>query len=98
MHELSGHEPHEKRKLSLAWSEINPSIRTDWVPKKLRWIKVFECLIRRAYVLCRVAMALRIDHIWEKLLAQKLSKVSIRVVKRLECSTNSARVAHSLEH
>jgi hypothetical protein len=38
---------------------------------QLGWIKVFECLIRRANALCHVTMVLRTDHIWEKILAQQ---------------------------
>jgi hypothetical protein len=66
MHEYSGHEPRDQRSLSLAWSEINLSIRGDSIPMQLRQIKVFKCLVRRAQPLCHTATTLRTDHIWEK--------------------------------
>jgi hypothetical protein len=34
-------------------------------------IKDFECLVKRAKVLCCTVMALRTDHTWEKSLAQQ---------------------------
>jgi hypothetical protein len=34
-------------------------------------IKVFECLVKRARVLCHAAMTLRTGHAWEKPLAQQ---------------------------
>jgi hypothetical protein len=45
-HEWSGHEPRDQRALSLARYEANMSIQRDSVPKQLRTIKVFECLVR----------------------------------------------------
>jgi hypothetical protein len=38
---------------------------------QLRRIKIFECLVRRAKALCRMTMALRTNHTWEKYLAQQ---------------------------
>jgi hypothetical protein len=57
--------------LSPTWFERNLSIQKNSVPLYLRWIKVFECLFRRAKVLCRASMALRTDHTWEKSSAQQ---------------------------
>jgi hypothetical protein len=57
--------------LSPAWSERNLSIQKDSVPLQLGWIKVFECLVRRAKALCSATMALRTDHTREKSLAQQ---------------------------
>jgi hypothetical protein len=37
-------------------------MQKDSVPLQLEWIKIFKCLVRRAKALCRVAIALRIDH------------------------------------
>jgi hypothetical protein len=57
----------------LAWRDlrVNPSIRRDSVPMQLRWIKIFECLVRRAKGLCHVTMALRTNHTWEKSLVHQ---------------------------
>jgi hypothetical protein len=41
------------------------------MPIQLKWIKVFEYLVRRAQALCHMAMTLRIDHVWEKPLARQ---------------------------
>jgi hypothetical protein len=38
---------------------------------QLRWIKIFECLVRRVQALCHAAMTLRTDHIWENPLARQ---------------------------
>jgi hypothetical protein len=38
---------------------------------QLSQIKIFECLVRRDQTLCHAATTLRIDHIWEKTLAQQ---------------------------
>jgi hypothetical protein len=57
--------------LSPAWSKRSPSIQKDSVPLQLGRINVFKCLVRRAKPLCCTTMALRTDHIWEKLLAQQ---------------------------
>jgi hypothetical protein len=67
----SVHETRDQRALSLAWSEINSSIRRDLVPMQLRRFKIFECLVRRVKALCRVTMAVRTDHTWEKSSAQQ---------------------------
>jgi hypothetical protein len=37
-------------------------------------VKVFECLVRQAKALCRMTMALRIDHTWEKSLSQQIEQ------------------------
>jgi hypothetical protein len=71
MHELSGHEPHDQRALSLACSETNLTIRKDSVPMQLRQIKVFKCLVRRAQALCHVTTTLGTDDIREKPLARQ---------------------------
>jgi hypothetical protein len=47
------------------------SIQKDMVPLQLGWIKVFECLVRRAKALCCATMALRTNHTWEKSYAQQ---------------------------
>jgi hypothetical protein len=57
--------------LSPAWSERTQSIQKDSEPSQLGWIKVIECLVRRAKTLCRATMALRTDHTWEKSSAQQ---------------------------
>jgi hypothetical protein len=41
---------------------------------QLRWIKIIECLVKRAKALCRAIMALRADHTWEKFLAQQIEQ------------------------
>jgi hypothetical protein len=38
---------------------------------QLGWIKIFECLVRRAQDLCHAATTLRTDHIGEKPLARQ---------------------------
>jgi hypothetical protein len=83
----------------LAWHDLRQtSIRKDSVLIQLRRIKVFKCLVTRAQALFHASTTLRTDHAWENPWLHKLSKVSIRVDKGLECSTNSAHDAHSLEH
>jgi hypothetical protein len=57
--------------LSPAWFERNPSIWKESVPLQLGWIKVFDCLVRRAKALCCTTMALRTDHTWAKSSAQQ---------------------------
>jgi hypothetical protein len=60
-----------KEHLAQAQSETNPSIWRDLVPLQLRWIKVFECLVRRAQALCHVTTTLRTYHTWKKPLARQ---------------------------
>jgi hypothetical protein len=43
-------------------------------------------------------MTLRIGHTRGKHYLEKLSKVSIRVIKNLECTTSSAHEAYNLGH
>jgi hypothetical protein len=57
--------------LSPSWFKRNLSIQKDSIPMLHRWIKVFECLVRRAKALWRPTMALRTDHTWEKCFAQQ---------------------------
>jgi hypothetical protein len=41
------------------------NLRETWVSIQLRWIKIFECLVRRAQAQRRAAMTLRTDHTWK---------------------------------
>jgi hypothetical protein len=64
---------------------------------QLRLMKVFECLVRQAQALYHVTMALRIDHTWEKPLAQETEQGPDLGRQSFECSTISAHDAHSLK-
>jgi hypothetical protein len=69
--QVLGHVPRDWRTLNLAKSERNPSIQKDSVPLQLKWIKIFDCLVRRAKALCHAIMVLRTNHTLEKSLAQQ---------------------------
>jgi hypothetical protein len=46
----------------------------DSVPLQLRWIKVFEYLVRRAKALCRTTMTLKLIRPGKKPLAQQIEQ------------------------